>query len=157
MSLQNGLSPRGGPHWQCTWIPESYGQACEWQSYNGELRKTEMSTKWLGAQGGPTVWTFDLCSQRSPGLHVLRFEPMDDLYTPSPPYSVSSLGFIQTIKLLFFACLVKTCYSFISQEYVLAGYPKRMLGKNVAFTAIVPNLGIGGGGKVKETCGFLFE
>lgn len=110
MSLQNGLSPRGGPHWQCTWIPESYGQACEWQSYNEELRKAEMSTKWQGAQGGPTVWTFGLCSQRSPGLHVLRFEPMDDPYTPSPSYGVSSLGFIQTIKLLFLpVLLVKTC------------------------------------------------
>lgn len=60
------------------------------------------------------VWTFCLCSQRSPGLRVLRFEPIDNPYTPSPSYGVSSLGFIQTIKSLFLpVLLVKTCYSFI--------------------------------------------
>lgn len=91
-----------------------FQKACEWQSYNGEVRKAEMSTKCLGAQGGPTVWTFCLCSQRSPGLCVLRFEPIDDPYTPSPSYGVSSLGFIQTIKPLFLpVLLVKTYYSFI--------------------------------------------
>lgn len=45
---------------------------------------------------------------------MLRFEPIDDPYTPSPSYGVSSLGFIQTIKPLFLpVLLVKTCYSFI--------------------------------------------
>lgn len=45
---------------------------------------------------------------------MLRFEPIDDPYTPSPSYGVSSLDFIQTIKPLFLpVLLVKTCYSFI--------------------------------------------
>lgn len=31
MNLWNGLSPRGGPSWQCKWISESFGPTCEWR------------------------------------------------------------------------------------------------------------------------------